>query len=35
MKIERMTEIETTDIRIGDRVHIGNYTATCQKIMVL
>lgn len=33
MKIERMTEIETNDIQIGDRIHIGKYTATCQEIM--
>ena len=32
MKIERMTEIETPDIQIGDRIHIGHYTATCQEI---
>lgn len=32
MKIERMTEIETTDIQIGDRIHVGHYTATCQDI---
>ena len=29
MKIERMTEIETSDIQIGDRIHVGKYTATC------
>ena len=32
MKIERMTEIETTDIQIGDRLRVGRYTATCQKV---
>ena len=32
MKIERMTEIETTDIQIGDRIHVDHYAATCQKI---
>lgn len=32
MKLERMVEIETTDIRIGDRVHVGKYTATCTSI---
>ena len=32
MKIERMTEIETPDIQIGDRIHVDHYTATCQKI---
>ena len=33
MKIERMTEIETSDIQIGDRIHVDHYTATCQEIM--
>lgn len=32
MKIERMTEIETSDIKVGDRIHVGHYTATCQEI---
>ena len=32
MKIERMTEIETPDIHIGDRLRVGRYTATCQKV---
>lgn len=32
MKIERMTEIETPDIQIGDRLRVGRYTATCQKV---
>ena len=32
MKVERMTEIETNDIHVGDRIHVGKYTATCQNI---
>lgn len=32
MKIERMTEVETADIQIGDRIHVDHYTATCQEI---
>ena len=32
MKIERMTEIETADTQIGDRIHVDHYTATCQEI---
>ena len=32
MKIGRMTEIETADIQIGDRIHVDHYTATCQEI---
>lgn len=32
MKLERMMEIETTDIQIGDRLRVGRYTATCQKV---
>lgn len=32
MKIERMTEIETSDIEVGDRIHVDHYTATCQEI---
>jgi hypothetical protein len=32
MKIERMTEIETPNIQIGDRLRVRRYTATCQKI---
>ena len=32
MKIERLQEIETSDIQIGDRIHVGRYTATCQKV---
>lgn len=29
MKVERMLEIETNDIHVGDRIHVGKYTATC------
>lgn len=32
MKVNRMIEIETTDIQIGDRIHVDHYTATCQEI---
>ena len=32
MKIERMTEIETPFIKVGDRIHVDHYTATCQEI---
>ena len=32
MKIERMSEIETNDIRIGDQIHVSHYTATCQTV---
>jgi hypothetical protein len=32
MKIERMTEIETSIIEVGDRIHVRHYTATCQEI---
>ena len=32
MKLERITEIETNDIRIGDRISVGHYTATCQEV---
>ena len=32
MKIERMTEIETSNIEVGDRIHVDHYTATCQEI---
>jgi hypothetical protein len=32
MKVERLAEIETTDIQIGDRIHVDQYTATCQEI---
>ena len=30
MKVERMIEIETNDIHVDDRIHVGKYTATCQ-----
>ena len=29
MKVERMVEIETNDIHVGDLIHVGKYTATC------
>ena len=29
MKLERMVEIETNDIHVGDRIRVGKYTATC------
>ena len=32
MKITRKIEIETTDVRVGDQIQIGKYTATCQAI---
>lgn len=32
MRVERLTEVETTDIQIGDRIHVDHYTATCQEI---
>ncbi len=32
MRIERIAEIETTDIQIGDKINIDHYTATCQEI---
>ena len=32
MKVKRMTEIETPNIQIGDRLRVGRYTATCQKV---
>ena len=32
MKLERMTEIETNDIHVGDKIHVGKYTATCTDI---
>ena len=32
MKVGRMSEIETNDIRIGDQIHVSHYTATCQEI---
>ena len=32
MKITRKTEIETTEVRVGDQIQVDKYTATCQKI---
>lgn len=32
MKVERLIEIETTDIQIGDRIRSDHYTATCQTV---
>lgn len=32
MKLERMSEIETNDIHVGDRIRVDHYTATCQEI---
>lgn len=32
MKITRTMNIETNDIQIGDRIQVGRYTATCQKL---
>lgn len=32
MKITRKIEIETTDVRVGDQIQVGKYTATCQTI---
>ena len=32
MKVERMVEIETNDIHVGDKIHVGKYTATCQTV---
>lgn len=32
MKITRKTEIETTDVRVGDQIQVGKYTATCQAV---
>ena len=32
MKITRKIEIETTDVRVGDQIQVGKYTATCQAI---
>ena len=29
MKVKRIVEIETNDIHVGDRIHVGQYTATC------
>ena len=32
MKVERFVEIETNDIHVDDRIHVGKYTATCQNV---
>lgn len=32
MKVKRMKEIETNRPKIGDRISVGHYTATCQKL---
>lgn len=32
MKVERLAEVETMDIQIGDKIHVDHYTATCQEI---
>ena len=32
MKITRKTEIETTEVRVGDQIQAGKYTATCQAL---
>ena len=32
MKVKRMTEVETNRPKIGDRISVGHYTATCQEI---
>ncbi|MDY2944126.1 MAG: hypothetical protein SOU32_00525 [Lachnospiraceae bacterium] len=32
IRVKRMTEVETSDIKVGDRIHVGHYTATCQEI---
>lgn len=33
MKITRTMAIETNEIQIGDRIEVGHYTATCQKLV--
>ena len=33
MKITRRINIETNEIQIGDRIEVGHYTATCQKLV--
>ena len=33
MKITRTMTIETNEIQIGDRIEVGHYTATCQKLV--
>lgn len=32
MIVKRMTEVETNRPKIGDKINIGHYTATCQEI---
>lgn len=32
MKITRKTEIETTEVQVGDQIQVGRYTATCQAV---
>ena len=32
MKVNRVIEVETNCFKIGDKIHVGKYTATCQKI---
>lgn len=32
MKITRKTEIKTAEVRVGDQIQVGKYTATCQTI---
>lgn len=32
MKITRTMTIDTNEIQVGDRIEVGHYTATCQKL---
>lgn len=32
MKVMRKQEIETNAVQVGDRIRVGKYTATCQKL---
>lgn len=32
MKVTRRVEIETNEFRVGDRIRVGRYTATCQTV---
>lgn len=32
MKITRKIQIETTEVRVGDQIQVGKYTATCQAV---
>lgn len=32
MKITRKIQIETTEVRVGDKIQVGKYTATCQAV---